>query len=138
MEGHPESFKDCIKKDAFDVQNKFNEDKFVHFEKKLQRLHDEAIKDVTDLRKSMGKDLEIARAEIQKEINYKNKSNRDFIVYVSGGLGALMGTMWAKMMFIEQEINDHVTLLWHEGAGEILDRLTINMNKTICEVFGLC
>lgn len=138
MDGYPKSLEDCIKRDTFEVQNKFNEDKFQHIERKLQRLHDEAISDVTNLRKDLLKDYGILKEEIQKEINYKNKSNRDFIIYVTGGMGALMGTVWTKITFVEQKLHEHTSLLWHEGAGEILDLLSINMDKVICKVFGFC
>jgi len=138
MTSHPESFKDCIKRDAFEVQNKFNDGKFEHIEKKLERLHDEAIHDVTNLRKDIEKDISKLKDEVQKEINYKNKSNRDLIIYISGGLGALMGTMWAKIMFIENNLNDHMGLLWHEGAGEILFGVINNVDKILCKIFNFC
>jgi len=122
---HPTDFSDCVSRDVYERDLK-------EMMKALETLKEEHCKD----RDTMYDVMSSKKEELQKEINYKSKSNRQLIIWASGVSIGISAYLFAQINMIGAQLTAHTQLLWHEGAHELLQINSERIVSLMCKVYG--
>ena len=133
MEEEPKDFSECVKKDMFYTQNKHNEEKFTHHEEKIQRNRTETNDRIEKLENEIYKDMDKQKESLSKEITYKTTILQRMFIFVAGGLGAILGTLWNDLVALKDNFIEHEKLVWHSGTEFIYS----DIKELLCRAFEI-
>jgi len=121
MDGEsPNGFKECVRKDVFSEINRVTEERIKSAEKDIKELRDDIYRDM-----ATGED------KLSKEITYKTSILQKMFIFMIGGLGAMVGSLWSEIIALKDSFIDHDKLPWHSGTNLIVQ----DVEQLMCKAF---